>query len=434
MRHLYSILFYVLAPLLLVRLLWKSCRTPAYRMRISERFGLYHGQPVVAPGSIWIHAVSVGECEAAFPIINALLERGDIPLLITSTTPTGSARLQAVLGDAVQHVYLPYDLPGAVSRFIDYFRPRIGLIMETEIWPNLLQICSSRQIPLAIINGRLSEKSAQGYAKLRSFVGQSLNAVTHVAAQTRLDADRYINIGARPDKISVMGNIKFEVEFDNEAQELARTLRQELFPRRAVWIAGSTHPGEEEQILDALVEVKKSVPQLLLILAPRHPERSGDVRILCEKRGLLTQKRSDGLFCRSETSVFLIDGIGELRKFYGAADVAFVGGSLVPHGGQNILEAAVAGLPVVFGPYMMNFAEITRNLLDAGVGVQVDSPAMLAEWVLRFLQEPQLAIGYGRKGRAFVTSNRGALGRVLSIVDDLLSKESSKIKQVPQNL
>lgn len=420
MRQLYSLLFYALAPLLFVRLLWKSGRTPAYRERIPERFGFYRGQPRKTH-SIWIHAVSVGECEAAFPIIKALMRKGETSLLITCTTPTGSARVREVLGKSVEHVYLPYDLPDALHRFFRCFRPRLALIMETEIWPNLFHACGERQIPLAILNGRLSEKSARGYANLSGLVKASLSQVTQIAAQTRSDADRYLALGAIPNTVSVLGNIKFDIQFDETFRNQSLELRRSLFSHRPVWIAGSTHPGEEALILDALAWIQVTVPDALLVLAPRHPERSGDVRALCEGRGLRVQTRSEARACDAKTSVFLIDGIGELRKFYGAAVVAFVGGSLIPHGGQNVLEAAAVGVPVIFGPYMMNFDEISRNLLAAGGGVQIDTPDLLAEWVARFLQEPSLALDYGQKGKSFVENNRGALDQVVTLIDDLCS-------------
>ena len=422
-KQLYSLLFYALAPFLLFRLFWKSRRVPAYRERISERFGVYSGPPK-AKSPIWIHAVSVGECEAAFPIIMALLQRGDFPLLISCTTPTGSARIREVLGDRVEHVYLPYDLPDAVGRFIGHFKPRLGLIMETEIWPNLFLAGGKREIPLAILNARLSEKSARGYAKLPGLVGLSLEQVTRIAAQSQADAERFVRIGAPRDRISVLGNIKFAIQFDDELRKQSADLRRSLFPGRKVWIAGSTHPGEETQILDALAQVRAVMPDVVLIVAPRHPERSPDVRRLSEGRGLIVQARSENRSCESRTSVFLIDGIGELRLFYGTADVAFVGGSLIRHGGQNILEAAATGIPVLFGPHMMNFAEIARNFLASGSGVQVDSPDSLAEWVLKFLQDPDLAADFGAKGRAFIEENRGSLDQTLSLIDDLLAGTS----------
>lgn len=349
------------------------------------------------------------------------MRKGETSLLITCTTPTGSARVREVLGKSVEHVYLPYDLPDALHRFFRCFRPRLALIMETEIWPNLFHACGERQIPLAILNGRLSEKSARGYANLSGLVKASLSQVTQIAAQTRSDADRYLALGAIPNTVSVLGNIKFDIQFDETFRNQSLELRRSLFSHRPVWIAGSTHPGEEALILDALAWIQVTVPDALLVLAPRHPERSGDVRALCEGRGLRVQTRSEARACDAKTSVFLIDGIGELRKFYGAAVVAFVGGSLIPHGGQNVLEAAAVGVPVIFGPYMMNFDEISRNLLAAGGGVQIDTPDLLAEWVARFLQEPSLALDYGHKGKSFVENNRGALDQVVTLIDDLCS-------------
>jgi len=348
------------------------------------------------------------------------MRQGENSFLITCTTPTGSARVREVLGNDVEHVYLPYDIPDAIRRFFGHFRPRLALIMETEIWPNLFHACGKRKVPLAILNGRLSERSARGYAKLGSLAKSSLSQVNQIAAQSRPDAERFIAIGAIPNKVSVLGNIKFDIEFDETLRNQSLELRRSLFQGRPVWIAGSTHSGEEELILDALARIQVDFPDILLILAPRHPERAGDVRALCEGRALSVQTRSENRECDDKTSIFLIDGIGELRKFYGTADVAFVGGSLIPHGGQNVLEAAAVGIPVIFGPYMMNFDEITRNLLASGGGVQIDTPDLLADWILRFLREPSLALDYGDKGKSFIEGNRGALDRVITMVDDLL--------------
>lgn len=419
LRPLYSLLFYALLPWVLLRLLWKSRRQPGYRQRWGERLGFYTADPT--RNTVWFHAVSVGECEAAFPLIKSLLSQDpSLTLLVTCTTLAGSARIRQALGDRVRHVYLPYDVPFAVRRFLDHCKPRLGVIMETEIWPNLFAACQSRQIPLAIVNGRLSDKSVRDYIRIGKVIRDSLAAVHAIAAQTPLDADRYRAIGAVPDRVKVLGNVKFDIDFDAAMQDRAMRLRRELFQQRPVWIAGSTHPGEEAVLLDALASLREAFPDLLLVLAPRHPERAMRLRMLCEGRGFAVCNRSVGQPCPPSTAVFLIDGIGELRFFYGTADVAFVGGSLVPHGGQNVLEAAAAGLPVLFGPYTANFREITSQLLAAGGATRVTDRSSLVQSLLELFMNPALAYEQGQRGRAFVAANRGAVERVTAWIRQLL--------------
>jgi 3-deoxy-D-manno-octulosonic-acid transferase len=419
-RLLYSALFYALIPFILGRLTWRGRKLPSYRERWRERFALYYDLPPES-NLVWFHAVSVGEAEAAFPIIRSFRARFPaFRLLVTCTTPTGSARIQAVLGDSVQHVYLPYDLPDCVARFLNHFRPALGVVMETEIWPNLYQQCKARGIPLTIVNGRLSEKSARGYRRLRGLTAESLSSLALVAAQTAADAKRYRSLGADPAKVRVAGNVKFDLEFSEALREEALRLRAALFGGRPVWIAGSTHPGEEDQILAAQAHISAALPETLLVLAPRHPERAGEIAGLCTKRGLMARRRTENLPCDHATAVFLLDSLGELRLFYGASDVAFVGGSLVPRGGHNLLEPAAAGVPVFYGPRTFNFAEIARRLGQSGGGLEVHDAAELAEQVIRLLQDPGKRLDIGSKGRAFVDANRGAVERVTNLLGALL--------------
>ncbi len=419
-RLLYTALFYALTPFILGRLAWRSGKLPAYRERWGERFARY-GDEAPSPGVAWFHAVSVGEAEAAFPLIrNFRVRHPSLAILVTCGTPTGSSRIKSVLGDEVRHVYLPYDLPGCVARFLDRFRPQVGIVMETEIWPNLYRECRRREIPLAIVNGRLSEKSARGYNRLASLAAESLSSVSLIAAQTPLDAKRYIEIGADPKTVEVVGNVKFDIEFSSAMRDRAKELRAELFANRPVWIAGSTHPGEEEQVLSALEKIREEIPGALLALAPRHPDRVRAVLAQCAKLGLSVRRRSESLPCGPDTDVFLIDSLGELRLFYGAADVAFVGGSLVPQGGHNVLEPAAAGLPVLFGPHMFNFAEIARRLKESGGGIEVESADALATSMVRLLAEPAIRSEIGTRGWNFVYANRGAVERVSGLIASLL--------------
>lgn len=423
MRLFYSALFYALTPWVLGRLAWRGRKLPAYRERWRERFA-YYEVPPPEPGSVWFHAVSVGEAEAAFPIIRAFCARHpDLSILVTCGTPTGSARIRAVLGDSVQHVYLPYDLPDSVARFLNQFRPRLGVILETEIWPNLYRVCQERAIPLTIVNGRLSEKSARGYQRLAGLTRESLAAVSRIAAQAQPDAERYIAIGAQPDTVSITGNVKFDIEYSAAMAEQADAIRAELFGSRPIWIAGSTHPGEEEQVLAALDQVRRDLPETLLILAPRHPERTDEILALCRKTGHTVRRRSEALPCAPETRVFLLDSLGELRQFYGVADAAFVGGSLVARGGHNVLEPAAAGKAVAFGPYMFNFAEIGRRLKSSGGAVEVADAGRLAGWVAEMLAHPERRAEMGGKGFEFVAANRGAVIRVVDLIDELLAPD-----------
>jgi len=410
-RFIYSVLFYVLTPLILGRMAWRGRHEPAYRQRWRERFGCY---PATFPsqGVIWFHAVSVGESEAAFPLIRAMIRRfPENPILVTTTTPTGSARVKAVLGDAVAHVYLPYDLPDAVARFLGYFRPRLAVIMETEIWPNLFHACADRGIPVSIVNARLSERSAKGYARLGGFTRKTLAQVSLIAAQTQADADRFLAVGARQETVAVTGNIKYDFELPEDYFQQAAILRESLFGERHVWIAASTHEGEEAMVLRAFARLRGQFPELMLVLVPRHPPRFDRVANLCLAERFKLARRSLGEDAEN-ADVFLLDTLGELRLFYAASDSAFVGGSLVPVGGHNVLEPALAGVPVLFGPHMFNFEEAGRRLLEAGGAVRVNDGDVLAQLVGDLLQDTDRSKRMGERGRVFVEAGRGALARV----------------------
>jgi len=421
-RFLYTSLFYALTPLILARLVWRGWQAPVYRRRWGERFGLYAGPS--PRGVFWFHAVSVGEAEAAFPLIRAMGRRfPNQPILVTTTTPTGSARVRDVLGEAVQHVYLPYDLPDCVARFLNHYRPALAVVMETEIWPNLYRACGARGIPLTIVNARLSERSARGYLRLRSLARQSLAPVTWIGAQTQADAERFVAIGAKPESIAVTGNIKFDLELPSDLFDRAAALRAECSGDRPVWVAASTHDGEDAEILRAFARVRRLHPDLLLVLVPRHPERFDKAASLCRAEGLKVIRRSDRVPC-GNAQVFLLDTMGELRLYFAASDIAFVGGSLVPTGGHNVLEPALAGLPVLFGPHMFNFEEAARQLLQACGAARVADAEELAEWVAKLLDDADLRREMGSRGRQFVESRRGALARVEGVLASLVETVS----------
>ncbi len=422
MKQLYTLLFTLLAPLLWVRLQLKGRQLQGYREHIGERFGCYDDAPSSLP-TLWIHAVSVGECEAAFPLVKRLLiSHPGIPIVMTMATPTGRERVSNVLGSQVRLVYLPYDIPIVVERFLQHFRPALGWVMETEIWPNLFEACHRKGIPLAILNGRLSEKSALGYDRLRSVISKSLQPLALIAAQTPLDAERYSRLGANPSTVKVIGNIKFDNEFDREMVIKSRQLRSELMGSRPVWIVGSSHLGEEELFLDAFRYIRQRVPNALLVLVPRHPERSDEVRKLFEAKGFEVMNRSAQTNIPPTTPIFIIDGVGELRLFYGTADVATVGGSLIPHGGQNPLEPLAAGIPVTFGPFMMNFKDIAEQIVNAGAGRQVESSEALGQVVTELLEDPSARSLAASNGSDYLIANRGSLDRLLKAIDPLLDR------------
>jgi 3-deoxy-D-manno-octulosonic-acid transferase len=416
LRRFYTILLYLLMPVVILRLAWRGIRAPAYWRRWPERFGML--APALGERVIWIHAVSVGEVMAAEPLVQALFkQRPDHSILITTVTPTGSARVMALFGNDVAHVYAPYDLPGVVSRFLDRVRPQLAIVMETELWPNLFHACQQRSVPLLLINARLSEKSVTGYRRVRSLAAQTLSAVTEIAAQSAQDADRFRSLGAAERRITVTGNMKFEQRTPPGLLEQAALLRRDWGVDRAVWVAGSTHEGEDELLLDVFRQLRKPFGNCLLVLVPRHPERFERVAELSRQRGYNTLLRSEQAPCTAETDVFIGDSMGELALFYAASDVAFTGGSLVPHGGHNMLEPAALGVPVVTGPQVFNFVEICELLLQAGAGEKVENTAGLLTILSRWLGDADERHRVGQRGRTVVEKNRGALQAVMAIID-----------------
>ncbi len=423
MRIAYSLLLHLLVPFALVRLLARAARNPDYRRRVAERFGFVRPR---ATGAVWIHAVSVGEARGAAPLVRALMEADpDRRILITTMTPTGSATVRSLFGDAVDHCYVPWDLPGAVRRFLDHTRPVAALIMETEIWPNLFHACAERNIPVAIANMRMSERSARRYARFPRFTRETLSSPAILAAQAPEDAARLKALGAPADRLHVTGSIKFDLSLPADYERQTAALRGALGDERPVWIAASTHEGEDEIVLDAHRVLREKFPESLLLLAPRHPERFAAVARLASARGfragLRTQQRA-GVALPAEMEVLVCDTMGELQLLYGAADVAFVGGSLVPTGGHNLLEPAAAGIPVVFGPHMFNFGEIARLTLAHGAGRRVAANgAGLAAAVRDYFDDCAARLDAGTRGKQMVDANRGALARLLGLLAPMLA-------------
>jgi 3-deoxy-D-manno-octulosonic-acid transferase len=414
MRALYSCLFYLLIPFILIRLIWRSIKAPAYRQRWRERFAFYNNKSYPR-NVLWFHSVSVGEAEALFPLIKRLQpQHPEAKLLITTTTPTGSARVKAVFHDSVEHVYLPYDMPDAVNRFMRCFEPKIAVIMETEIWPNLFAGCAQNNIPLYIINARLSEKSANGYLKIPSLIVPALACIKQIAAQTKDDARRFIDIGANAESVSAVGNIKFDIEVSDEVIDQGLRIKTDVFGDRFVWLIASTHKNEEAIFLEIYQEIKQRIPGLLLVIVPRHPERFAEVKKLSERYQLSVVMRTSGEVCRHDTDIYIADTMGELKMLYAAADVTFVGGSMVSVGGHNILEAASVGTPVLFGPYMANFKEIAEGILRHKAAIQCRDKHEIISAITALYSDRSYRQLLAEKGKIFVSQNQGAISGILA--------------------
>lgn len=421
MQGLYDLLLYLALPFALLRLLWRSRRLPAYRERWGERLGAYDSADLKA--MVWIHAVSVGEVQAAQPVIRHLLDHyPGKGVMVTTTTPTGSARLRALFEDRIRHVYAPYDLKPAVERFLDAVAPHLVLVMETEVWPNMLRACEQRGIPVILANARLSQRSAQGYARLGGFARKTFARFTIIAAQAQADATRFMELGAPSSRVQITGSIKFDLHLPASLREQAEVMRRLWGSERAVWVAASTHEGEEEQLLAVHRRVCAEVPEALLVLVPRHPDRFERVAALIAREGLTLARRSSHQPCTTQTSVFLGDTMGELQIFLAAADIAFIGGSLVKVGGHNLLEAAAVGVPAVIGPHSFNFATITRLMVEEGAAAQVADAADLTRQLGAWLTDAAERARIGENARRVMAENRGALPRLLALIDGLLER------------
>ncbi|MCU0834505.1 MAG: lipid IV(A) 3-deoxy-D-manno-octulosonic acid transferase [Chromatiaceae bacterium] len=415
MARLYILLLYLLLPLALVRLLWRSRRSPGYRERWRERLGLFGDRPLDA--AVWVHAVSVGEVQAAAPLLRHLIEHHPRGVVVTTTTPTGAQRLRDLFDDRVRQLYTPYDLPPVMGRFLNAVRPDLVLVMETEIWPNMVGACAARDIPVVLANARLSPRSAQGYARLGGLTRETFGRFAAVAAQGNDDAARFRALGVPAERVEVTGNLKFDLRLPASLVERAEVMRRDWGAERPVWVAASTHEGEEEQVLAAHREIRSQRPDALLVLVPRHPERFERVAGLVARQGLVLARRSAHARCTAEVAVYLGDTMGELPVLLAAGDAAFIGGSLVPVGGHNLLEAAAAGIPVAIGPEVFNFAEITALLVAERAAVQVSNAAELARVMTEWLGDAALRARIGENGRRVVEHNRGALDRLLALID-----------------
>ncbi|MFV8572408.1 lipid IV(A) 3-deoxy-D-manno-octulosonic acid transferase [Marinobacter sp. SBS5] len=408
-HFIYSQLIRLVLPFILLRLWWQGRKAPALRQGWQHRLGIV---PAMSGPVIWVHAVSVGETIAAGPLVRRLLAKElGATILMTAMTDTGLAQARKMFGDRVAYAYAPYDTPGAIRRFLNRVNPGILVILETEIWPNMIRQCRRRRVPVFLINARLSERSAQGYEKVKGLAAPVMKSISWVAAQAEPDAERFRRIGVAADRVEVTGSVKFDVDIPDDVRKASEDLRKTL-EGRMVWIAGSTHSGEDEQLLSAHQSILEQHDDALLVIVPRHPERFDTVAAMAEKKGFRVARRS-----RNESpkmaQVYLGDTMGELMMLYGASDIAFVGGSLIERGGHNPLEPAAWGMPVFSGPHVFNFETIYESLV-ADQGVQmVKGCKDLAKAVSRLMTDAEECKVYGQRALAVVNKNRGALDKVV---------------------
>lgn len=428
MRIIYDCLGWLLTPVSWLYVLWQGVGVRGWWRDVGERYG---GGERLPPGCVWVHAASVGEVQVAAALVRALtVARPGLPVLLTTVTPTGRERARALLGDAVILRYLPFDFPWTVPRFLDRARPALGVCIETELWPTLYRECGRRGVPLVLASARVSAGSAARYRRFPGLFGAALAGDVAVAAQTAADAERFVAIGADPGRTQVVGNLKFDFEVPAETRARSAALRTWLGDR-PVWVAGSTHPGEEDAVLAAHERVRRRHPAALLVLAPRRPERFAAVGAALRRAGVAHVARSSGAPVGPGEAVLLLDTLGDLLAFYGAGDVAFVGGSLVPVGGHNLLEPAALGKPVLTGPQTGNAVGVADLLVAAGAAHVVHGAEELAVRVADYLADPAVAQRDGERARAVLAANRGALGRVLALVEARLPPAPAGLTSPP---
>jgi len=417
-RYFYNLLIHLAAPLVILHHWWRGLRDPAYRGGLGQRLG--HG-PSVGGGSVWVHAVSVGEVQAAEPLVRQLLRRyPTTPVVVTTVTPTGAARARALFGEKVHVRYVPLDLPGAVRRFFDRIGPRVAIILETEIWPTLYNALGQRRIPLVMASARVSERSVSRYRRMAGLFSDTLAHGLLIGAQSAADADRFRALGASPERTHVTGNIKFDFELRADVPQLGREWRRVNAARRPVWVAGSTHEGEEEILLEAHARLRREQPDALLVLVPRHPNRFDPVAALLARRGRPWTRRSSGRDVPPDADVLLGDTMGEMALYYAAADVALIGGSLRDFGAQNLIEACAVGTPVVLGPSTFNFAQAAADATAAGAALQVGDADEALAAMDALCRDPQRLRAMGETALEFASAHRGATARVANLARELL--------------
>jgi 3-deoxy-D-manno-octulosonic-acid transferase len=417
MRFFYSLVMYLLTPCVIIRLWWKGRRLPAYRQRIAERFCL--SQKELKPVDVWVHAVSLGEVIAATPLIDALLAN-KWSVFITTMTPTGSERVQARFGNQVGHQYIPYDLPGILARFFKKIQPRVGVIMETELWPNLIYQAHAAKSSLLLANARLSDASMRGYKLLKFFIKPMLNQFSAIFPQGEEDAKRFIQLGAKQELVKVLGNIKFDLQINTLDDKKFSELKARWGSKRITVIAASTHEQEESQILAQLKRLQKAIPQVLLLIAPRHPERFEEVYQLCIQEGFNTGLRTHLDTLTPLNEVVVLDSLGELLGMYQISDYAFVGGSLIPFGGHNVLEPIAMNIPVLSGCYIHNFKTICQDLVAANAILLVEQAGEVIEGIIKLHKNAQERQQMVNNASRVFEQNKGAVARHLKQIETML--------------
>ncbi|GGI86122.1 lipid IV(A) 3-deoxy-D-manno-octulosonic acid transferase [Legionella impletisoli] len=420
MRRIYSFLLYLCIPYILFRLYRKGRKLAAYRHRIPERFSLNLKEK---PVDVWLHAVSLGEVNAAAPLIKALLAM-NLKLVITTMTPTGSDRVTTLFGNRVHHQYLPYDLPSAVRRFYSTYHPKLGIILETELWPNFIYGAEQLSMPLFIINGRISDRAFKQYKRMRYLFKPILNKLTRILVQSKQDAARFIQLGAEESKVSVVGNLKFDMQWSSLEVNPVAHLKTAWGESRPVLLLASTHDNEEEQILTRLSRLQDSMERVLLLIAPRHPERFKDVYELACSFGLKTGLRSTVSSISSDCDVIVIDSLGELQAFYQLSDYSFVGGSLVPIGGHNLLEPIALNVPVITGPYNQNSKAIFESLLAAKAIYMAENADALIEVVIELHHHEAIKKSLVKNANKVFEENQGSLEKNLTLLQPFFPSQS----------
>lgn len=419
-RFLYSALLYLLLPLLAGKLALRCLKQAAYRPHWQERFGFYRLPR--QSGVIWLHCVSVGETRAAAPLIHALLAQyPERTLLLTHSSPSGRATSEALFGNRVQGAYLPYDLPFMVQRFLRHFQPGLGVLLETEIWFNLLAACQQRQIPVVLANARLSEKSARGYAKLGKLAQNALQSLYLIAAQTPNDAKRFQSLGVG--RVETLGNLKFDALPPSGTEAAGNQLRRWFGMQRPLFLAASTREGEEELILDALAATP--IADLLTVIVPRHPQRFGPVEALLKRRAVAYEKRSQlTMEVNRRTQVILGDSMGEMYAYYASADLCLIGGSLLPFGGQNLIEAMRLGKPVLLGAHTHNFEHASNEAVAQGAAQRVNSVQEISTALLTLMNQPERLNEMGAKGLSLCEASLGATAKTHKLIAAILKSEA----------